>query len=341
MSLQSNQNKIFKELNTLIKKFPFIVIWICHEYYRNIEVIEPHLGFKQKNPEKRIIKMQKKIFSLIKIFKETENYKLNFNQNDFFGSHLAFARRNENIYLKNSNFNKNRFLSNVKKFVLKRFRSLGIKENYFKGRKILDCGCGAGRFTYVLSTLRPKKIFGIDLSKENINLARKIFKNKKISFKTGNNLKIPFKSENFDFVYSSGVVHHTQNMKKAIKELFRVCKKGGLIYLYVYGKGGIYWDARKKMNKLMKKIPQNYTQKFLDMMFMPRERLMFLDNWYVSHEIYSYDKQMKKFLSSFKPNFIKRMREGAPHDFSTGLSIYKKKGKMIWGDGELRYLIKK
>ena len=76
-------------------------------------------------------------------------------------------------------------------------------------------------------------------------------------------------------------------------------------------------------------------------MFMPRERLMFLDNWYVSHEIYSYDKQMKKFLSSFKPNFIKRMREGAPHDFSTGLSIYKKKGKMIWGDGELRYLIKK
>ena len=51
MSLQSNQNKIFKELNTLIKKFPFIVIWICHEYYRNIEVIEPHLGFKQKNPE--------------------------------------------------------------------------------------------------------------------------------------------------------------------------------------------------------------------------------------------------------------------------------------------------
>ena len=51
-------------------------------------------------------------------------------------------------------------------------------------------------------------------------------------------------------------------MKKAIKELFRVCKKGGLIYLYVYGKGGIYWDARQKMNKLMKKITKLYSKIF-------------------------------------------------------------------------------
>lgn len=341
MTLQSNQNKIFKELNTLVKKFPFIVIWICHEYYRNIEVIDPHLVFNQKNPEKRIQKVQKQIFALIKIFNETKNYKLNYNQDDFIESHLAFSKRNENIYLKNDNLNKSKFTSSIKRFLLKRFRSLGLNKNYFKGKNILDCGCGAGRFTYVLSTLKPKKIFGIDLSKENINVANKIFKNKNISFKVGNNLKIPFKSENFDFVYSSGVVHHTKNLKKAIKELFRVCKKGGLIYLYVYGKGGIYWDARKKMNNLMKQIPQNYTQKFLNLMFMPRERLMFLDNWYVNHEIYSYDKKMKNFLSTFKPKFIKRMHKGAPHDFSTGLSIFKKKGKIIWGDGELRYLIKK
>tara|TARA_Y200000002_G_C22654467_1_gene652837 strand:- start:19 stop:1047 length:1029 start_codon:yes stop_codon:yes gene_type:complete len=342
MSLQSNQNKIFKELNNLVKKFPFIVIWICHEYYRNIEVIEPHLGFKQKNPIKRILRIQKKIFALIKIFKSSSNYKLNYNQNDFFGSNFAFARRNENIYLRNnSSFNKKKFLSKVQKFLTKRFKSLGLNKTYFKGKKVLDCGCGAGRFTYILSKFNPSKIFGVDISKENIKIAKKVFMNKNTFYKVGNNLKIPFKSEQFDFVYSSGVVHHTKNMKKAIKELFRVCKKGGLIYLYVYGKGGIYWDARQKMNKLMKKIPQNYTQKFLDITFMPRERLMFLDNWYVSHEIYSHNIQLKKFLSSLKPKFIKKMSQGAPHDFSTGLSKYKNNGKIIWGDGELRYLIKK
>ena len=342
MNLQSNQNKIFKELNNLVKKFQFIVIWICHEYYRNIEVIEPHLGFKQKNPIKRILRIQKKIFALIKIFKSSSNYKLNYNQNDFFGSNLAFARRNQNIYLRNnSSFNKKKFLSKVQKFLTQRLKSLGLNKTFFKGKKVLDCGCGAGRFTYILSKFNPSKIFGVDISKENIKIAKKVFMNKNTFYKVGNNLKIPFKSEQFDFVYSSGVVHHTKNMKKAIKELFRVCKKGGLIYLYVYGKGGIYWDARQKMNKLMKKIPQNYTQKFLDITFMPRERLMFLDNWYVSHEIYSYNIQLKKFLSSLKPKSIKKMNQGAPHDFSTGLSKYKNNGKIIWGDGELRYLIKK
>ena len=35
------------------------------------------------------------------------------------------------------------------------------------------------------------------------------------------------------------------------------------------------------------------------------------------------------------------MSKGAPHDFSTGLNKYKNEGQIIWGDGELRYLIKK
>ena len=116
---------------------------------------------------------------------------------------------------------------------------------------------------------------------------------------------------------------------------------GGYIYLYAYGRGGLYWAARKTMNKLMKKIPQHFTQSFLNMMGMPSNRLFFLDNWYVSHEDHTYTKDLIKILKKYKPKKIQKVVSGVKYDYQTGIEKYKKLGKLIWGDGDLRYLIKK
>jgi ubiquinone/menaquinone biosynthesis C-methylase UbiE len=337
--LKKKQNKIFKELNTLVFKFPYLVVFICHEYYRNIEVIDPYLTFEKISARQRILKMQKKIIKLINIFNSFKNYNLNYSKDDYIKN--AFGSRNEHIYNKQKFFNKEKFIKSIKFFLEERFKSLNFNPYLgIKGKKVLDCGCGAGRFTYCLSLYKPKKIYGIDISKDNIKIAKKNFKKSNIIYKLGDNLKIPFKNNTFDFVYSSGVAHHTTNIKKAINELFRVCKNGGLIYLYVYGKGGIYWDARQKMNFLMKKIPQLYSQKFLDAMFMPRERLMFLDNWYCDFEKHSSNSFIYKHLLLHKPSFIKKMNSGSSHDLSTAINK-NKRNKQIWGDGDLRYIIKK
>jgi ubiquinone/menaquinone biosynthesis C-methylase UbiE len=206
---------------------------------------------------------------------------------------------------------------------------------------VLDAGCGPGRFTYILSTFKPKKIYGIDLDKNNIRIAKKIFKNKNIKFSQGDALKIPHKNNTFDFVYSSGVVHHTQNMEKGIDELFRVCKDGGNIYLYAYGQGGLYWKARKIMNKLMKMIPQKFSQIVLNLMNMPNNRLFILDNWYVSHEDHSSEKNLIKILKQYKPKKIQKIVSSVKYDYQSAIKKYDKYGKLIWGDGDLRYLIKK
>ena len=42
----------------------------------------------------------------------------------------------------------------------------------------------------------------------------------------------------FDFIHSQGVVHHTKNPKKAVKNLVSVLKNDGLIYIWVYFKTG-------------------------------------------------------------------------------------------------------
>ena len=74
---------------------------------------------------------------------------------------------------------------------------------------------------------------------------------------------------------------------------------------------------------------------------MPNNRLVFLDNWYVSHEIHTYNKDLLKILKSYNPQTIERLKGGVKYDYNTGIDKYKKTGKLIWGDGDLRYLIKK
>ena len=95
------------------------------------------------------------------------------------------------------------------------------------------------------------------------------------------------------------------------------------------------------MNKIMKLIPQSYTQKILDMIGMPRTRLTFLDLWYVPYEKHTSYKEISKLLKKEGIKNFKRVISGAKYDHSTGVMKYKNIGKSIWGDGDIRLLIRK
>lgn len=53
---------------------------------------------------------------------------------------------------------------------------------------------------------------------------------------TGDVEELPFKSNVFDNVISFGVLHHTPNTEKGIKEIYRVLKPGGKAFLSFYYK---------------------------------------------------------------------------------------------------------
>ena len=201
-------------------------------------------------------------------------------------------------------------------------------------------GCGGGRYSNALRLLKAKSVVGVDYSNDGISTAKKNYKYKNISFKKGNVLKLKFKKNTFDIVFCNGVLHHTSDFKKGIKELYRICKPGGYIYLYLYGTGGLYWNARRKMNKLIKTIPQEYSQKILDLIGMPSNRFIFMDNWYVPYERHCSHKEIYKILQSLGCKSIEKMKEGRKTDLETGLLNYKK-SKIIWGEGEIRLLFKK
>ena len=90
----------------------------------------------------------------------------------------------------------------------------------------------------------------------------------------------------------------------------------------------------------MKKIPQEYSQKILDMIGMPSNRYIFIDNWYVPRETHCSLKEVLATLKKLRVANIQRMKIGRKTDLEYGLENYKN-GNKIWGEGEMRLLIKK
>lgn len=98
--------------------------------------------------------------------------------------------------------------------------------------KVLDVGCGSGRF---FNYLKDTDYTGIDFSKNLINEAKKRFPNEK--FIVGDALSLPFKDNSFDKVYSIAVLHQIPKEEyrfKALNEIKRVLKKDGVAFITVW-----------------------------------------------------------------------------------------------------------
>ena len=338
LNLIKNQNVIFSYIKVLLKKHPYFCVIILHEYFRNLFPHDPHIKFKITNPKKRINNLQINLIKILKNFKNIGYYKNDLKKSN---SKEELKKKTGKVYGKFWKRFSNKENIYAKDFILERFRNFkSFKNNFFENKNIIDVGCGGGRYSNALRLLKAKKVTGVDYSDTGISTAKKNYKFKNISFKKQNVLKLNFKRDTFDIVFSNGVLHHTSDFKKGIKELHRICKPGGYIYLYLYGTGGLYWSARRQMNKFMKLIPQEYSQRVLDLIGMPTNRFIFMDNWYVPYERHCSHKEIYKILQSLGVEFIEKMKRGRKTDLETGLFNFKN-SEIIWGEGEIRLLIKK
>lgn len=102
-----------------------------------------------------------------------------------------------------------------------------------RGGKFLDVACGTGEIMYRLAKRYPKsEFYGVDLSPEMIKKAKeKMRERKSLLFQVGNVDAIPFKDAIFDVVLCSEAFHHFEHSQKALEEMHRVLKKGGMFLL--------------------------------------------------------------------------------------------------------------
>ena len=109
-----------------------------------------------------------------------------------------------------------------------------------KDSYVLDIGCGNGKYLSVNENLN---MFGTDRSGNLLSIAKE--KNSNSQFFVADSLKLPIRSESFDAAISIAVIHHFSNELlriQALKEIFRIVKKGGKILVYV-------WAMEQKQKK--------------------------------------------------------------------------------------------
>lgn len=113
-----------------------------------------------------------------------------------------------------------------------RFKKLAELIPLNKKMKILDLGCGYGFLVIVLGKL-GFKVFGCDNDLGSIAIAKMILKenglNPNLIIKNGD--RLPYKDETFDLIYLNHVLVYVKNLPVFFKEIKRVLKKTGRVYL--------------------------------------------------------------------------------------------------------------
>lgn len=121
-----------------------------------------------------------------------------------------------------------------------------VNKSWFKGKRVLDAGCGGGRWSYGLAKMGAE-ITAVDINTSALELTKEAlseFGDHHRFYQTSlEELDSKIKNEKFDLVWSWGVVHHCRSFNKAFVQVCDKVKEGGLIYFYLYGRESLDMDT--------------------------------------------------------------------------------------------------
>jgi len=105
------------------------------------------------------------------------------------------------------------------------------------GARVLDAGTGPGRVPLAIAAAAPLlRVEGIDLSEEMIDHARRLATETatpaRISFTVADVADLNYPDGRFDLIISTLSQHHWADRRSAMRELLRVLKPGGQIWIY-------------------------------------------------------------------------------------------------------------
>lgn len=142
---------------------------------------------------------------------------------------------------------------------------------------VLECGCGAGRFTEVLLD-RGARVTSIDLS-EAVDANVESFPLSPLHrVAQADILSLPFESCAFDVVLCIGVIQHTPSPERSIERLYQQVRPGGWLVVdhYTYELGW-YTKTAPLFRAVLKRLPtgvaMRFTERMVDMVLPLHKRV--------------------------------------------------------------------
>lgn len=107
----------------------------------------------------------------------------------------------------------------------------------WKGKDVLDVGCGAG-VEVVRFARAGARVTGVDIADSAITLARQNLTQQGLTarLEVADGEHLPFPDASFDFVFAHGVVQYTGNDAAMVREVHRVLRPGGLAVFQAYNR---------------------------------------------------------------------------------------------------------
>jgi len=137
-----------------------------------------------------------------------------------------------------------------------------------RGRRVLDVGCGKGRFARVFHEQEPAaELWGLDISEEMLR-----FVPEGIHTRAGSMTELPFADGFFDAAYATESLEHAVEIERAVAEICRVVKPGGRIA--IIDKNSEHWGrlatpewerwfTRKELERLLRRHCRRVSSRFI------------------------------------------------------------------------------
>ena len=98
--------------------------------------------------------------------------------------------------------------------------------------RVLEVGCGTG-CDLLQFAKHDAQATGVDITPAHLELARRRV-GALATVREADARNLPFPDASFDYVYSHGVLHHSDQPRRIIDEIFRVLRPGGRFNVHVY-----------------------------------------------------------------------------------------------------------
>ena len=125
-----------------------------------------------------------------------------------------------------------------------------------KGKKVLEVGCGAGRFSEVILE-SGAELHAVDLSEAVEANYRNCCNYPNYHVYQANLLELPFSPGQFDIVICIGVVQHTPDPEKTISSLCSQVRPGGMLVLDHYSQAYSLTYSRRALRAILIRLPSD------------------------------------------------------------------------------------
>ena len=130
--------------------------------------------------------------------------------------------------------------------------SLFVDFEGLAGKDVLEVGCGSG-IAVQLFAEAGANVTAVDLTPWAVDTTRRRLRAFGLVAEVveGDGENLPFEDESFDLVFSWGVIHHSSDMSRALRELVRVCRRGGRVVVMVYHRRSLFFVTYRLLARFL------------------------------------------------------------------------------------------